>query len=199
MDEQVVDSGATNTSTKPSCHRLTFSVACGVLIGIVGLLAVWNYVSVGSKAAEVINRDTRNTDAGISISAHYAYYVDPTMIVFDVRDFKKASCLDMLRVLFSFAGEMRGHRYSRVVLEHNGAAKFFLVGSYFQTLGDGYAGGENPMYLIRTLPENVYFTSGNAAYGHWTGGWLGVLGKQMEDVNTFCGQWIDIAPPAPAE
>ena len=42
---------------------------------------------------------------------------------------------------------------------------------------------------MRTLPENVFKMDGTAAFGTWTGGWLGVVGKQMEDFSEFHKQW----------
>jgi len=39
------------------------------------------------------------------------------------------------------------------------------------------------------MPENVYSLGGERMYGAWTGGWLGVMGKQMEDLNNFAKDW----------
>ncbi|MNU11538.1 hypothetical protein D3C72_2594780 [compost metagenome] len=46
------------------------------------------------------------------------------------------------------------------------------------------------MYTIRTFPQNVWKLDGTAAYETWTGGMLGVLSKQMEDVNQFAKDWF---------
>lgn len=190
MSEQVLEDQRSNSSIpKRNIFRVLSLIGVGVVV-FACLIALWNYVSVGSKAAGVINRDARN--AGISVRAHFGYYVNPSVVVLDVRHVDQASCLDALRVLFSFAGEMQHNKYSRLVLEHHGSPRFMLTGAYFQSLGSDYTGGQNPMYLIRTLPENVYYPNGQAAFGQWTGGWLGVLGKQMEDVNGFCRQWLDL-------
>lgn len=64
-----------------------------------------------------------------------------------------------------------------------------LKGDYFQTIGLEY-GVQNPVYTLRTLPENVYTLEGKQAFGSWTGGWLGVVGKQMEDLNEFHRLWF---------
>ena len=50
---------------------------------------------------------------------------------------------------------------------------------------------QNPVYLIRTLPEKLYKPTGEGAFGQWTGGLLGVLGKQMDDANTAAKQWAE--------
>lgn len=196
MDDQVGVGDSVALPRNATRRRTVFRALCGVSISTVGLVWLANYAFVGSKAATAIERDPRNADAGISVSAHYAYYIDPNSVVLDVRGFRKASCLDMMRVLFSFAGEMRSHRYSRLILEYRGTAKFMLSGSYFQNLGDEFTLGQNPIYLVRTLPENTSRIDGTPAFGQWTGGWLGVLGKQMEDVNSFCKEWMNMDVPS---
>lgn len=47
----------------------------------------------------------------------------------------------------------------------------------------------NPVYTIRTLPEKLRRPDGSRAFSVWTGGMIGVLGAQMDDVNNFAGQW----------
>jgi hypothetical protein len=51
---------------------------------------------------------------------------------------------------------------------------------------------------MRTLPENIHQLDGSAAYGTWTGGLLGVWGKQMEDLGKFSEDWYlrDLAKDA---
>jgi len=48
---------------------------------------------------------------------------------------------------------------------------------------------QNPVYTIRTFPENLYTIDGKNVYGEWTGGLLGVVTKQMEDFNDFHKKW----------
>ena len=48
---------------------------------------------------------------------------------------------------------------------------------------------QNPVYTMRTFPENVYGVDGTQAFGSWTGGLLGVLGKQMGDFSELHKQW----------
>jgi len=42
---------------------------------------------------------------------------------------------------------------------------------------------------MRTFPENLLKPDGSRAYQTWTGGLLGVVGKQVEDFNDFHRQW----------
>lgn len=151
-------------------------------------LYAWNYLAVGAKMRSALDSDPRNS--AIEANAHFALYFDPTSIIFDVRAADGASCLDMLRVTFQFAANMRGSSYAKVFLQKDGVTRFVLKGDYFQTLGDEYYRGENPLYLTRTFSENVQFPNGQAAFATWDGGWLGVMSKQIEDANSFCMQWL---------
>ena len=74
---------------------------------------------------------------------------------------------------------------------------FVLSGDDFSALGQAYSQGENPIYLIRTLPQKLQTASGAPAFDTWSSGELGVLGKQLEDSNTFAQAWIEDAPPNP--
>ena len=50
-------------------------------------------------------------------------------------------------------------------------------------------GIQNPVYTLRSLPQNVYNLDGTQAFSTWTGGLIGVVGKQMEDLSEFHKQW----------
>jgi len=104
------------------------------------------------------------------------------------------SAMDVSRTLLQFSEHLKDENFDKVVLSYKGNPRFVLKGSYFRTLGEEY-GVQNPIYTLRTLPENVYNLDGSPAFGTWTGGWLGVIGKQMEDLNEFHRAWYlsDIA------
>lgn len=69
-----------------------------------------------------------------------------------------------MRALFQSAAALKESRFGRVVLEYEGTPKFYLEGEYFQTLVREF-GTNNPLYLLRTLPENVYKLDGTKAFG----------------------------------
>jgi len=46
------------------------------------------------------------------------------------------------------------------------------------------------VYTIRTFPQNVRKLDGTPAYETWSGGMLGVLSRQREDVNQFARDWF---------
>jgi hypothetical protein len=66
-----------------------------------------------------------------------------------------------------------------------------MKGEDFKSIGSEFAAGQNPVYLIRTLPEKLYHPNGDAAFPHWEGGLLGVVGKQMDDVNAMARRWSE--------
>jgi len=69
-----------------------------------------------------------------------------------------------------------------------GKAKFILDGAHFKEIGESYD-YQNPIYLVRKLPENVYRLDGTQAFPGWTGGWLGVALKEMEQHNEMHKEW----------
>jgi hypothetical protein len=154
-------------------------------------IVIWslNYLLVQRAVSEVISADPRN--AGYSFSAHYNFYVDPSTLVLDLRDVSAAAPLDLFRGLFQSAAVLAkaGRRFDRVVLARAGTPVFMMAGDEFRQLGVEFEGGQNPIFLIRTLPEKLYKPTGEAAFGHWSGGMLGVLTRQMEDATEAGRQW----------
>lgn len=171
-------------------HRPRLGPSLIVLLLGAGIL-IWtlNYIFVQRSVSEALNSDTRN--AGYSISAHYRFYLDPSTLVLDLRDVSAAAPLDLFRGLFqsSAAFASAGRGFDRVILARAGADVFIMTGEDFRKLGIEFAGGQNPVFLLRTLPEKLYNPTGEAAFGRWEGGMLGVLGKQMEDATEAGRKW----------
>jgi hypothetical protein len=110
-------------------------------------------------------------------------------IVFDVQSVSgEMSMADMTRRLLKTADALKRSEFKRVYLAYHGQEKFYFEGSYFKQVGEEY-GSENPIYTLRTMPENVHNLDGSPAFETWTGGLLGVLGQQMDDVNQFHRKW----------
>ena len=161
-----------------------FLSVCSVLILTIFLT---NYISLQKPLSDVIDSDPRNEE--IDFSVHYGYYVSPSILVLDVRSISgDKSAADVFRVLLQYAEKLSGKEFDRIELSSKGKTKFILEGDYFQTLGKEY-GTQNPVYTMRTFTENLYGPDGQKAFGSWTGGLLGVLGKQVEDFRDFHKQW----------
>lgn len=110
-------------------------------------------------------------------------------IVFDVQSVGgDMSMVVMTRRLLKTAEALKDSNLGRVYLAYKGREKFYFDGAYFKEIG-AERETQNPVYTIRTMPENVHNLDGSPAFQPWSGGWLGVLGQQMNDVNEFHRKW----------
>ena len=154
---------------------------------IVVTLFFWNFASVSYPVIVHLSKDSRNSK--ITLWAYHRYGFVSGALVIDLRSIEdKASAVDVLRVLFQSAERLKDVKFDQVVLAHKGSAKLMMNGEHFQKIGQEFS-SQNPIYTMRTLPENIYKLDGTAAYGTWTGGLLGVVGKQMEDLRQFSQDW----------
>jgi hypothetical protein len=123
--------------------------------------------------------------------AHYNYYVDPSTLVLDLREANAVAPVDLFRAIFQSARSMHeaGRTFSSVILARSHSTVFLIDGDAFAQMGRAFEEGENPVYLIRTLPVKLANPDGTPAFGTWTGGLLGVLTHQMDDANSAARQW----------
>lgn len=136
---------------------------------------------------DVLKDDPRNE--GIEVSAHYENYVDTSVLVLDLQSISGSnSRADVFRVFLQFAEKMKSEQFSTVEMAYKGETKFMIEGDYFQKLGGEY-GAQNPVYTVRTFPENLMNPDGSRAYPEWTGGLLVVAAKQIQDFNDFHDKW----------
>jgi hypothetical protein len=159
-----------------------------VMIAMI-VISVWmvNYIHLQSKMSSVIETDPRNE--GIIVHVHYGAYIRGSVLVYDLRAVPDTkSPADVFRVFLQFADNLQSREFDKVRLAFRGHTKFALEGSYFRKLGEEYS-WQNPVYTMRTFPENLKDADGSSAYSGWTGGLLGVLGQQMEDLNDFHRRW----------
>lgn len=155
----------------------------GAVFFVILFLGIWNatvYVPVANALSD---------ESDTSTIAYRRWLISPDQIVFDIRHAAPtASMAEIDRRLFKAAEALQERSYSQVVLAYRGTGKLLLDGSQFKTIGETRS-YQNPIYTIRTLPEHVTRLDGTAAFGTWTGGWIGVMGKQLEDHNELHGRW----------
>ncbi|MFV3129553.1 hypothetical protein [Niveispirillum sp. KHB5.9] len=164
------------------------TLGAGIAAGLVLLVGAANFFSATLPVSRAIGGDDRN--GGISAYGYHQYLLLPGTLVFDVRDVGGGvSPLDMTRALLQTASAMKGRRFEKVILAYRGSTRYVMSGSYFQELGRNFNAGENPLYLMRTLPQNLRKPDGRDAFSTWTGGVLGVLTQQMDDFSDFHKQW----------
>lgn len=158
-----------------------------VLAIIAGGIFAFNHFTLNQPVSKTIKSDSRNF--GIQIGLHYKNYVSTDVLVYNLKGISEdKAAADVFRVLLQTASELKEKEFETVELAYKGKTKFKLKGAYFQELGMEYE-TQNPVYTMRTFPENLLNINGESAYSEWTGGLLGVLNKQMEDFNDFNKKW----------
>lgn len=158
-----------------------------ILVLVVGVIFGFNYLTLIQPTQTKIQEDTRNE--GISVTVHYKFYMIPTTLVYDLKSVPTdKAAADVFRVFLQTSSALKDKTFETIEISYKGQVKYFIKGDYFSKLGTEF-GDQNPMFTIRTFPENLYKVNGEAAYQQWSGGVLGVLGKQMEDFNDFTKKW----------
>ncbi|MBD9544775.1 hypothetical protein IB276_35685 [Ensifer sp. ENS04] len=158
----------------------------GAILLIAGV-AIANALLIMWPALEAKRNDSRSADVGLY--AHYAWGVNPNVLVLNIVSLEPAASMaDVDRVLLDTAEAFKKRNFSKVVLAYRGHNRFQFDGAYFRRVGEERS-WQNPVYTIRTMSENVEDLDGSPAFGTWTGGWLGVMGKQMEDHRKFHQRW----------
>lgn len=135
----------------------------------------------------VIKADERN--GGVRASVYYRDLFGNSVLVFDLKDVAGHNSRgDVFRVLIDFAESLKNKPLRSVELACLGKTRFTMDGSYFKKLGEERR-TQNPIYTIRTLPENLKTPDGEPAYPEWTGGMLGVVNQQMEEFGDVHEKW----------
>lgn len=158
-----------------------------IALGVLAALLVGFNLSVWWPCASELSKDGRNSGARLHV--YRSWLVSPTDITIDIVSIDAASTADLTRQLFQIATALQGRKFSNVTLARAGKPVFLLNGEHFSIIGEEFAAGQNPVYLIRTLPEQLALPNGQQAFGSWEGGWLGVSLQQMKDVNDFGKSW----------
>ncbi len=160
-----------------------------VICTIILVVSVWgfNYISLQRYMNNVISQDSRNN--GLSVDVHYGNYINLNKLIYNLdRIGPNNSKADVFRVLLQFSAKMSSKKINYVILSCKGEQKFYFKGEYFNKIGREYS-VQNPVYTMRTFAENLYNPIGEKAFPTWTGWLFGVMGKQMEDFNSFHEQW----------
>ena len=181
----------TNRERRANKHISWRSGGTIVAITAIGLTIYW--VSRGSDLRSQLDRcDSKDV---VNVRVSYADIFGTETVVFDLRDSSSAGVrrIDPVHLLMQFAGKLDLYSVHRIVLARNGHRRFYISGTDLRPLADSYAGG-GVLWAFNNLPANVRRMDGTRAFDEWTGGWLGVLKEQTEDVNEFIGEWIGDRP-----
>lgn len=154
---------------------------------IVLVVLGFNWISLYQPARSALSEDIRNQSAEVAV--YHRWGISPKEIVFDLRRVSgTVSRADVTRMLFQVAEAFENREYDWVILAYKGEARLKIRGSHFQEIGHEVS-FQNPIYLMRKLPQNVYELDGSPAFSSYTGGWLGVLGAEMDDLNELHDRW----------
>lgn len=91
---------------------------------------------------EPVNQIVKENAAfnGMSVSAHYEYWVIPSVIVYDLRGVSfRQTPIDVHTAFLEFAKKLKAKRYSQIQLSYKGVTKYSIDGASFQRLGTEYA------------------------------------------------------------
>ncbi|WP_051330405.1 hypothetical protein [Niveispirillum irakense] len=162
-------------------------MSCTLLVA--GLFLGFNIAFVSYPVKQELEEDERND--GITLIAYHQYLINYSTLVLDLRELRtsQASPLDITRMLFQSAKALKDKKFGKIILSYRGSAKFFLDGDYFKDLGEEFSNNQNPLYLMRTLPQNVKALDGTPEFGERSGGIIYVMTKQMEDLQSLHRRW----------
>lgn len=125
----------------------------------------------------------------VSAAAYYRFGIAPNQIVYDLWTVGyDASEAEVMGGLLRFADALKDRRFEKVILAYRGEPRFILDGDDFHRIGQEFD-YQNPVYTLRTFPEKLKTMEGRPAFGSWTGGMLGVLNAQLEDLNELGRRW----------
>ncbi len=154
---------------------------------IVASIYGYNYFKLQSVMNDVLSNDHRN--GGIKVRTTFENFINTDILLYNLTQVSnKKSMADVFRVFLQFSESVSSYDFDKIILAHNGKKKFLIDGEYFKKIGKEFD-FQNPVYTTRTFPEHLNNLDGTPAYPGWTGGWLGVVGKQIEDFNDFHKQW----------
>lgn len=160
-----------------------------IIIPLITLSVVFaiNYLLIGQKVKSAIEKDERN--AGVVFAGNFNHYVNFNVLELNLLQIDSTkSATDVFRSFLQISEVLNSLNFKTVILQYNGEDKFLLQGDYFKKLGLEYS-TQNPVYTMRTLPQNLKNLDGSTAYPEWSGGAIGILTKQMDDFSDFNKKW----------
>jgi hypothetical protein len=136
---------------------------------------------------KVIERDDRNR--GMAVRAHWRWYVDPTVLVYDLRDTPAdATGVDVLRAFLQFAYKQKGRQFVRVDLAWRGERRFSIKGPDFAELGRQYA-NRSPVDTMTVMPGILYRPDGSKAFPVRSASFADQNSQLLLDFATFVNTW----------
>jgi hypothetical protein len=169
-------------SVEPRPRRWPWWVAAASLLVVV-VLAGYNatiWIPVSSAL---------DGEHDVSMVAYRRWLVSPGTVVIDIRSIEAgASMADVDRNLFKTAEALKDHEFTNVVLAYEGEAKWLMDAARFRRIGQERA-WQNPIFVMRTMQQDIDNLDGSPAFPPLYGGWLGVLGAELDQHREFHERW----------
>ena len=126
----------------------------------------------------------------VQVDVYYDTYLANDAVVFDWRSggSSQERRIDPVHLLLQFCEKLDLHSVDRVILARNGRRVFYVLSADLKPLVESYANGGR-VWAFNHLPESARTMSGQRAFEQWTGGWLGVLKEQTDDLNELIDDW----------
>lgn len=126
----------------------------------------------------------------VNVSVYYRGYLSTRDVVFDFQAREaKGRRIDPVHLLMQFASRIHLSGLGNVYLARDGVEHFRIYPSALDELASSYENGGR-IWAFNNLPAAVRRIDGSQAFGEWTGGWLGVVKGQVEDLDSFLEQWL---------
>jgi hypothetical protein len=111
-------------------------------------------------------------------------------IVFDVRSCKgECRLIDPLHLVLQFAYKVEDERFGHLAISSSGEQVYRLEKSDLHELAKQYELGGR-IWAFNHWPERLRKPTGERAFESWSGGILGVVKGQMEDMNEALKTWL---------
>ncbi len=136
--------------------KLVF-VGTPVLATIIGYLA--NFLFLQQPMNEILQSNP--AFQGMSVSAHYEYWIVPGVVVYDLKRLGESTPLQVHTAFLEYARRMKDREFERVDLRFRGQDRFMLEGPEFRRAGLEYA-NRNFAWVLFDLPRRFHAT-GRAA------------------------------------
>jgi phage FluMu protein Com len=137
--------------------RLVF-VGTPVLATVIGYVA--NFLFLQQPMNEILQSNPAFN--GMSVSAHYEYWLVPGVVVYDLKRLGNESTpLQVHTAFLEYARRMKDREFERVLLRYRGQQRFVLEGEEFRRAGLEYA-NRNFAWVLFDLPKRFVPTGRSA-------------------------------------
>jgi hypothetical protein len=159
-----------------------------VMIAVPAIVLVLNYGLFQNPANNVLERDDRNR--GMAVRAHWRWYVDPTVLVYDLREAPEDSTgIDVLRAFLQFAYKQKERHFTRVDLAWRAESRFSITGADFAELGRQYA-NRSPVETMAVMPGLLLRPDGTKAFPDRALPFVQQHQQRLLDFVSFVNAWV---------